>query len=326
VIPLYVFLINLFSRQKLRWIRVNQTYLMTHKNYDKVLFDYYEYIAVLLTDQMRYLDRRCLLVFELNKPMLLDPFIPILKVSLQIEHTLVKQGARDSDNGIPGYISISEHQDNYLVRIAKLENLLRSDLVIEYSKINEFNIKKVPELAAYIAKAICISPALYKIELPTLLPSFKRNINTITLFGNPDEGRRKKFLQSINNLGVPLDNICNHFDGIECLYRDTKIIVNIRQTDHHDTLEELRILPALRCGVIVISERAPLVHLTRYSKYVIWGELAELPRLIMDVQANYKYWQQKIFGNPGFLRRMNRISKRNHLVSLKAMRQLNGRI
>jgi hypothetical protein len=115
----------------------------------------------------------------------------------------------------------------------------------------------------------------------------------------------------------------NVFSGIEDVYRQTKILINIHQTDHHDTLEKLRVLPALRCGVIVISEKSPLVEQTGYSKYIIWGELSELPDIILDVQNNYEEWHQKIFQNSGFRNRMNRISKRNELVASKAMDLLN---
>ncbi len=325
MIFIYIFLSNLFTRQKLRCIKVNHAYLLAHKKYDKVLSDYYEYIVDLLEVQLVSVDLRGLLIFEVDEPPLISRFLPIFKISLQIEHTLVKYGARDSDSAMVGSIPTALGQKNYLVRIAKLDYLLESDLIFEYSKINEENIKKVPELASYQSKAFCISPALYSIFPHSFDPSFRRRIGTITMFGNPDEGRRKKFLQAIKNAGVVSENINNYFDGIEDLYRDTKIIINIRQTDHHDTLEELRILPALRCGALVISERAPLSHLTGYSKYVIWGDLSELPNLILDVQANYEYWHQKIFGDPGFLKRMGRISKRNELLSLKALHQLSRR-
>jgi len=85
-------------------------------------------------------------------------------------------------------------------------------------------------------------------------------------------------------------------------------------------------LPALRCGVIIISERAPLVELTGYEKYIIWGNLEELPAIILDVQNNYENWHQKIFQNSGFRRRMERIYRRNELVSLKAVEFLGRRL
>jgi hypothetical protein len=146
------------------------------------------------------------------------------------------------------------------------------------------------------------------------------------MFGNPEESRRRKFLNALELSGVTSQNINNVFDGLEDLYRDTKILINIRQTDHHDTLEELRILPALRCGVIVISERAPLIELTGYSKYIVWGELHELPAIVLDVQNNYEQWQRRIFNNSGFTRRMERISRRNELVAFKAAQLINEQL
>ena len=57
-------------------------------------------------------------------------------------------------------------------------------------------------------------------------------------------------------------------------------------------IDLLRVLPALRCGVIVISEHAPLAHLTRYSDFIVWGTLDELPLLVLDVQNNYEKWHK----------------------------------
>ena len=324
MIFIYVFLKNLFTRKNLRCIKVGKAYLLIHQQYDKVLADYYNYIVGLLFKQLVYLNHECIVLFEVKKPVLPSLFPPIYKINLQIEHTLAKRGTRDSAGGISGQIPVADGQENYLVRVANLGNLLLSDLVFEYSKINEANIN-IPELALYRSKVFCISPALYKIHSQSCDHALKRTIGTITLFGNPKQGRRKIFLEELSQAGVNFKNINNYFDGIENLYRDTRIIINIRQTDGHDTLEELRILPALRCGALVISEHAPLINLTRYSKYIIWGELSELPGLVLDVQNNYQYWHQKIFGDPGFLKRMDRISKRNELVSLEAIRQLSRR-
>jgi hypothetical protein len=249
-------------------------------------------------------------------------FLPIKKIVFQIEHTLVKPGARDCENALSGSIAIIGGSDNYLIRLVNISQLWDAHLVVEYSQINQYNIRKNPELAAYVSKSFSISPALYPLLESSLKRSSYRSLNTITLFGNPSEPRRKQFLNALALSGVYSQNINNVFDGIESLYRNTKILINIRQTDYHDTLEELRVLPALRCGAIVISERAPLIEKTRYSKYIIWGQLDELPALVMEIQNNYELWHKKIFENSGFIRRMNRISRRNELVSLKAVEHL----
>jgi hypothetical protein len=238
---------------------------------------------------------------------------------LQVEHTLVKPGARDLANAIAGVIEVPKSTDHYMVRIVNSSLLLSSALVFDYSRINLFNILQAPYFDVYSKKLFCISPALYRLEPFCLEQSRGRSLNTITLFGNPDEPRRKKFIAALESNDVKSQNINNIYSGIERLYLDTKILINIHQTDHHDTLEELRVLPALRCGAIVISEKSPLVELTGYSKYIIWGELSELPDIILDVQNNYEKWHKKIFHNSGFISRMNRIARRNELISMKAI-------
>lgn len=304
------------------FIKVSTVYLVTNQRYDQVIRDYYQYSASLLTLALKKVNIPMLMVLDCNDFEWLKFFIPVKKIVFQIEHTLVKPGARDSDGAVPGMISIANSNSHYLVRLLHFSNLQSADAVIEYSQINQFNIRQIQELALYASKAFCISPALYPLLESSLKLSSDRSLDTITLFGNPDEPRRKAFLRNLNSLGIQSQNINQTFDGVETLYRKTKILINIRQTDHHDTLEELRILPALRCGVIVISESAPLIERTRYSKYVIWGQLDELPDLILDVQKNYAFWHQKIFQDTNFLLRMSRISRRNALNSINLVEYL----
>ena len=123
-------------------------------------------------------------------------------------------------------------------------------------------------------------------------------------------------------------NIRNVYFNIDAIYRHTKILRNIRQTDFHDTLEELRILSALRSGVIVICETAPYKEKTLYSKFIIWGALEDLPKLVESVEKNYKEIHKSIFGlsseNSPFIRRMKRIEICNALAMQRAVNRLNS--
>ena len=80
-------------------------------------------------------------------------------------------------------------------------------------------------------------------------------------------------------------------------------------------------LPALRCGVIVISESVPLMQECRYSDFIIWGKLEELPALTQAVLANYDSYYQKIFQSKHFARRMQRLELANYL---KVQRVINN--
>lgn len=323
LIRFWLLLTNFFKRGNYYCIQLSQVYWIASGSCDSVIRDYHDYVEHLISRSLSKVVEPCIVIFNCDFLMPFSHLLPIRSIRLQIEHTLVKPGARDSDDAIAGVIEIPNSSNHYMVRIVNSDLLLSSDLIFDYSRINLFNIFKAPYFDAYSKKLFCISPALYKLEPACLIRSNKRSINTITLFGNPNEPRRKKFIADLEIGGVKSQNINNIFSGIEGLYRNTKILINIHQTDHHDTLEELRVLPALRCGVIVISEKSPLVELTGYSKYIIWGELSELPAIIFDVQSNYEKWHQKIFNNPGFISRMNRISRRNELVAMKAIELLN---
>jgi len=326
LINIYILIAKIFWKKNYNLIRLSNVYWITNSSYDSAIRDYYNYIQLLCLKNISSIKRPSVISFDCDVFKGLFFFLPVVRVVLQIEHTLVRVGARDSSNAVLGHIKIPNSNEYFLVRITKPMALNNADLIFEYSKINQFNIAKVVSLNNYSSKIFCITPALYKLVQNSFLFSSRRKFDTITLFGNPDEPRRKKFLANLTLKRVKYQNINNIFDNVEVLYRNTKILINIRQTNHHDTLEELRVLPALRCGVIVISERAPLVELTGYSKYIIWGNLDELPAIILDVQNNYENWHKKIFQSPGFTRRMERISRRNELVSFKAVEFLNRRL
>lgn len=324
LINLYIYFLKVFKGKAYSCQKISQVYFIVDQRYDRVIRDYYKYVESLMDKALVTVNTSCVVLLDCSEFAWLKVFIPTKKIVFQIEHTLVKQDARDCEGAVPGHIAIPGSSAKYLVRLANFSKLQSSDVVIEYSQINQFNVRQNPDLASYISKTFCVSPALYPLSENSLSTSHPRPFNTITMFGNPNEPRRKKFLATLASFKVNSQNINNMFEGIDDLYRKTMILINIRQTDHHDTLEELRILPALRSGVIVISERAPLIEKTRYSKYIIWGDLDELPALTIEVQKNYKFWHEKIFDNSGFARRMQRISKRNELVSLRAVQFLNS--
>ena len=75
-------------------------------------------------------------------------------------------------------------------------------------------------------------------------------------------------------------------------------MINIHQTDSHHTFEELRVLPALQCGVIVISESSPLIELIPYSDYVIWCPYDQIIDKANEVLNNYESFRSEIFDQP----------------------------
>lgn len=79
------------------------------------------------------------------------------------------------------------------------------------------------------------------------------------------------------------------------IYRNTKILINIHQTIYHHTFEEIRCLPALFNGVIVISEISPLHKLIPYNELIIWCEYDNIFEKTKEVLDNYEKYYSLIF-------------------------------
>lgn len=214
-----------------------------------------------------------------------------IKVDIQCEHTLVKDGGRSVTDKIYG--NVKSDDGYYLVRIDKYDYLNSLDMVIEYSLPNIENIKTSDKFNDYLFKVFYVAPMLYQ-------PNFYGvKTDIITLFDHNGNARRSNILNELKNAGIENKTITNCFSH-ECLlntYHKTKIMVNIHQTDHHHTFEELRVLPALLNGVIVISEDVPLKEMIPYNEYIIWSSYEDIPSKTLEVMGNYTYYFDKLFTN-----------------------------
>jgi len=211
-----------------------------------------------------------------------------IRIAINYEHTLVKKGGRDSQYSPIGNV-IDSDNNKYLVRIVNITRLNSSDIIIDYSIPNIFNVKTSGTFTSLSNKHIYIYPSLYNIYTC----KENRNVNTLTTFINTQEPRRKKLLENISDH----TNISNCFnkDKLRDIYIHTKILINIHQTNEHHTFEELRVLPALQCGVIVISENSPLNNLVPYNDYIIWSSYDEILNKVREVLDNYDYYHDLIF-------------------------------
>lgn len=309
--------------RKYKSVKVHQARFIYDQNYDIGLKEYYFYISQLLIHALNGFDKDCIIFFGIQPLRVPPQDMPAITINFQIEHTLVKLGGRGSENAPVGKVGFQDKPDkNYLVRIANYQKLINQDIVIDYSRINLKNIKLSNLYEDYLIKTFLIAPTLY--ELKSYTSREDRQYDTITLFRNTEEPRRKQFIQTLNRQNIKFENVNNVFDNLDSVYLNTKILINIRQTDFHDTLEELRILPALRCGVIVISELAPLQKYCMYSEFILWEKLENLPELILDVQNNYEAYHKKIFMNPKFYTRMNRLAKANELSANRVVKKIKG--
>ena len=234
-------------------------------------------------------------------------------LNINYEHTLVKSGGRSVTKGTPvGKIKYNENEC-YLVRIVGFKNLNSSDIIVDYSNPNKFNVKQSDLFNDFSNKHIYIAPSFYE------KPYFNlnnRNIQSLTTFilHNQDE-RRKILLQRIGKSTLKHSNIKKCFDKckLQKLYQNTKVLINIHQTPHHDTFEELRCLPALQNGVIVVAEKSPLNHLIPYNDLIIWSDYDNIIDKTKEVLKNYKKCHKKIFTKEN-IDMLSKIDEENKII------------
>jgi hypothetical protein len=212
---------------------------------------------------------------------------------MNFEHTLVKNEGRSVPEGTPFGDVDCDINEKYLVRIVDILEYSSSEIIIDYSIPNIYNIKSCSLYEGFSRKIIYISSSIYE-------PYFfkeNRNILTLTTFINTNEPRRKELFNKINNKKIEHININNCFDknNLQNILKNTKILINIHQTPHHHTFEELRALPALECGVIVISEKSPLCELIPYNNLIIWANYDDIIEKTEEIINNYDFFHNKIF-------------------------------
>jgi len=137
---------------------------------------------------------------------------------------------------------------------------------------------------------------------PILYPYYdkkeNRINNSITTFVDMRQ-RRIELLDSLNKLNIGHKNINNIFgkEEMKKLYYESKILINIHQAEYPHTFEELRVLSALLCGLIIIAEESPLKEEIPYNEYIIWSSYKDIPNKTKEVLDNYDEYHKKIFGD-----------------------------
>lgn len=276
-------------------VEVNNSKIVFNENDSGCVKDYYYYILEILVDLLKKQQYDITIIYgdnEYND----NNQQKTIRINMNFEHTLVKPGGRDTDDAPIGKIPIQNNSgENYLVRIDKLDFLKKSDIIIDYSIPNIINVKESGLFNDVFDKMVHVSCKLY--DFYNIKEN--RNINVLTTFLYLNQPRRLHLLESAKENGIEIHNINDCFDKSRLcqILQTTKIMVNIHQTEHHDTLEELRIVPALSCGVLVISEESALKEKVPYHKYIIWTSYANIIDTIRDVEENYDKYFEKIFGN-----------------------------
>jgi len=279
--------------------------------------EYYRYCVQLFRNALLVTDQRVDLVF--GDCVAAGP--DAKRVMFQLEHTLVKPGGRDSQHASAGSVAQPNSAgEYYLVRIDNQAALSAADVIVEYSQPNVENIVRAGIHAAYVSKMICLAPLLYA---PSFGQSSRQN-EAISTFADLRQQRRASLLQKARREGVPLRNVRGVYDGeaLRALYQNTKLLINVHQTDHHHTFEELRVLPALLCGVIVVSETVPLRQQIPYQRFIVWADYGELVATTRQILADYDDHWRRIFCDPSLIETLEQMRQRNEQAVALALHRL----
>ena len=258
--------------------------------------DYYQYIVSILE---YIINKNGLSInFTLNcylKKRVFNNDNRTIKININYEHTLVKEGGRSVPKNTPTGVIKYNKDKHYFVRIEGFQKLNLGNIVTDYSIPNIINVKESHLFNSFSNKHIYIAPCIYKY---IYINSKNRNIQSLTTFFRPRSSlRRQKLLDNIVKSSLVHQNINNCFDKnkLQELYQNTKVIINIHQTPHHNTFEELRCLPALQNGVIVVAEKSPLNHLIPYNDLIIWTDYDNIIEKAKEILENYEEYYSKIF-------------------------------
>lgn len=234
-----------------------------------------------------------------------------LKIGINTEHTLVKPGGRDMPQNTPvGNVKYTD-QIKYHTRIHEFEKLNTCDIIIDYSQPNIFNVRSAGMFNNFSEKHVYVAPCIYKNLYNTV---GGRNISSITSFSDTNQLRRYKLLEHLKKSDFDHINI-NCFDkgDLKTIYQKTKTLVNIHQTNEHDTFEELRCLPAILNGVIIVSEYSPLQHLVPYQNMIVWCGYDDMMDQTKEILTNYQEFHHKLFTteNNNILKKLHSQNKKN---------------
>jgi hypothetical protein len=210
--------------------------------------------------------------------------------------------------------SVVEHHDNisnvfdntsglipeHNIRFNNIDILERADIIVQYTMPNLLYARTSERYSHLAKKMIYIPPLL-------IIPPYNHEnhhrshhvIMTCMCLHPENRPRRFQLFEELKARQVPIENV-NHlrtFNALHDFMMDTKILVNVHQTDFHHSFEEFRCLPALLCRVIIISERPPLWETIPFHSFIIWCSYEEIADTVEYVLANYDSVYEEMFVN-----------------------------
>ena len=195
---------------------INKSYIWYDDEHVIHTREYYNYIVELFKGWLLKRETPVNLIIG-NGNYHFDWHYEVIRVDIQCEHTLVKDGGRSVGKRVYGKV---KHNDgNYLVRIDKYDYFNSLNVIIEYSLPNIENIKSSGEFDDYHSKILYIAPTLYDVDF-----SNEDKTDIVTLFTNVGNQRRANVLSEMDKLNIGNKSIegCFSSDCILDLYNNSK--------------------------------------------------------------------------------------------------------
>ena len=277
------------------YVKINNSYIYYDNNIWPPIVEHTMYIIGLIRNYLESnpsLEVNIVLVIANKKTISFDNNNKIIYIYCNVEQTIIDDTAITLSKEPLSKIQFNNKY--YTVNMEMFDDFKNNDIIIEYSKPNIKNIEISGLYQEFLPKMEYISAALYK---NVTTNQNVKTVDTLTLFGDINlSPRRTQKLEEINNLLTNHRNENNYYgEELKTLLENTKILVNIHQSDHENTFEEIRVLPALQQRVLVISEVSPLTEIVPFNPLIIWATYDNIIQKIKEVLDNYETYYSQIF-------------------------------
>ena len=209
-------------------------------------------------------------------------------------------------------------------------------IIVEYNMPNILALHEAQAVPPYVLNSIIyIPPLVYDLYAHRSGRDPWKPVVTFMKYSLQIRPRRRKMLNRLKRLNIDVESFMNFAEGgpdtvLRDKLRQTAILLNVHQSNAHHAPEEFRILPALLCGVVVISEPVPYVDSIPWAPYVVWATNEQFPRKVLEVQRNYAELWTSFFGRnsdlPGVLNRMwrNAVGQLENMLEKRLRNHSNG--
>ena len=269
----------------------------------KHIREYYEYCLHSLLDCANHVseDKHFQLLWSPGGLNPRNPNQALPTVLLQVEQTIVAEGGRDIGQAPLSRVQLPGSNTQYYARLpGNLNMFAKAAAVIDYSLPNIANILDSELREYYKEKAFYIAP-LRRADYKTPRFSPKRNTRVLTVMTKPARNERRAIvLDSLESQGVKFRHVRNRFKTLSRLRKSHRLLLNLGQTSHHHTFPELRILPALLDGMLVLSEDLPCRDEVPYGDYVSFSKTESLGDRLAFLQENYSACWNSVFAPDEF--------------------------